>query len=717
MVATVADIGRRTDFRHYLGDLSGLLPSGLAQDQREFYVPDIIEFTCSDKYLNKPNLYPRQATLLKTIFLQDELFTPYDFDVLGEWAEGFRYPQWNTYTDDEIDAPTTVHYEGEWGINPDVLQRIKILKGAGHRWFSVVCAAQGRRSGKGYLGAIATAYVLWNYICLGNPHEEYGLDPSKRLACQVFAGKKAQARDNQWRDVANVLLNAPCFQEYISDSLSESITVLAPYDFIRAKEMVDRQVESAMNPSTFEIVPKEATTMAARGPASFAQMYDEMAHMAATGVNRSAEEVWDSATPSLEQFHKDSFIYCGSSTWTMQGKFYELVRQSLEIDPVTADPIDPSILTVQLASWDIYLDWEKTQDGDMVASPKHKRPTRLDADGTKFYEVVPTRHFKPLRSAVITYDRKMQLLERKNQAMFRVEFRSKWATALDTYLPAEHVDRAFRAWNGQVLRQLDGGSPGVHDYYAHGDPGKTGSNFGFAVAHIEPDPEGHPIPHVVFDRVHAWTAGDFQTISDDGDLVYEMDYLAIGEQIEKWYTGFLFTDLSFDQWNSITIVQSLSRHGRNVSYKPTRVWERDATAKLNWATAETFKIALALDRVHMPYHELADLELKFLRKLAGDKVDHPDSGPVTTKDVYDAISIVVHKLIGGQIAAAYGEQFSALQVVTAVPGQAAMSRPGEATGAPMSDHAVQQMFSDRNSRPRTSRPVPGQIDRGRPRRR
>ena len=682
-----------------IAGIAGISPYG---DQRQYKVPDIIEFVTSDKYLKHPQLYPRQATFLKTIFLQDELFTPYDYDVLAEWVDGFRFPN---YTADEY--TTTVHYEGDWGINPDIFERIDYLKTHGYNWFSVVCAVQGRRSGKGLIGAICEAYVLWHYICTGSPQEVYGLDADKRLSAQVFAGKKAQARDNQWRDIANVILAAPCFERFISQSLGESLLIMAPYDRVRADE---RTAESTMDMSSFEIVPKEAMPMAARGAASFSHHYDEMAHMIATGISRSAEEVWNAAEPALGQFKQDAFVYCGSSPWTMLGKFYELVRQSLEIDAVTRRAIDPTILTLQLASWDIYQDWKKTANGDMLAAKQHKRMIGRHLDGREQPTTIPAAYFQPLKNAVMDYDTKMQRIERVNPDGFRVEYRAKWATAQDSYFAPEHIDRVFVPWNGIELAQLSSGVPGIIDYYAHGDPGQTSSNFGFAIAHVVPDPDGHEIPHVVFDRVHAWTPGDFPSVDETGDLHYEMDYIAIGEDITEWADAFLFSDLSFDQWNSINFVQTLGRHLREVSYKSSMVWERTTTAAINWATAETMKMALSLNRVHMPYFELAELEMKFLRKLPGDKVDHPAAGPVTTKDVYDAISIVIHKTIGGHIASAYGEQFKALRVGVAMPGMNAMAS-GEAQlgkSRPVTSGAVQDLFNRTRNDRRGPRATPGQ---------
>lgn len=684
--------GRGSDDEFGLSKGGILIPGATGADQR-WMVPDIIEFCVSDKYLNKPTIYPRQATLLKTIFLQDELFTEYDYDVLGQWSEGFHLPH-EIATKGDVGDVTTKHFVGEWGINPDVLYRIKWLKERGYPWFSIVLAVQGRRSGKGHIGGIAAAYVLWNYICASDPKGLYGIDPTKRISCQVFAGKKAQARDNQWRDIANTINEAPCFDQFRGVSLVESLTMKTPMDASRERALKERGVDTAMDLSTFEFVPKEATTMAARGPASFMQFYDEMAHMVATGVSRSADEVWKSATPALDQFKKDAFIYCGSSPWTMMGKFYDLVQESLEVDATTIEPINPTILTVQLASWDIYEDWDKTVDKNFVLAPE--RPRR--GPKGQAIEMIPPTYAASLKGAIQEYDDKMRREERLNPVTFGVERRAKWATAMDSYFDPMHIERAFSEWNGMKLEQLDAGNPSVHDYYAHADPGKTSSNFGFAVAHLVPDPDGDPIPHVVFDRIHGFTPGDFPT-GEGHNVRYEMDYIAIEEQIKRWYDGFLFTDLSFDQWNSISFVQRLQQYGRGVSYKPTHVWERTTTAPINWATAETMKLALSLDRVHMPYNELAELELKFLRKLPSDKVDHPETGPVTTKDVYDAISIVIHKLLGATISSIYGEQFSALKMTGTMPGQVAASTQGHPSSAdaggrsrPLADPAVQTMF-------------------------
>lgn len=646
---------------------------------------DIMEFVLSDRWLNRPNLYPRQATLLKLITLQEETFTQFDYDVLGEWGEGFRL------TDTPPDE-TVWKFSGDWGVQPDALDRLRYLRDVENRpWFRTILNVSGRRSGKGHLGAILGAWVLWHYISTGDPRSNFGVDPDKRLSCQVFAGKKEQAKANQWRDLVNVILGGPCFSEYVGTPLTESLTMLAPVDKIRLESLRKRGIKTEMDLATFEIVPKEATTMAARGPASFCQYYDEMAHMVSTtGGSRSAGEVWESATPSLDQFKKDAFIYCGSSPWEMTGKFYELCQQAVSIESDTRRPVYPESLIIQLPSWDIYVDWERT----LIPFPV--RPA-YERNG----EQVPERHFLPLKGAIQEYDSAMQRLERANPDTFRVERRAKWATAMDAYLPTEHVRKMFSPWNGRTLTMQQTGSPTL-DYIMHGDPGQTGSNFGFAVAHRE-SVEGSDFPHVVFDFIVGWSPGDFESM--------EMDYIVIEDRIKDLVDRFLPSDVTFDQWNSIGLIQRLQKHA-NRNFKPCSVSERTATASVNWRTAETFKTALSLGLIHSPYYELAELECMFLRKLPGDKVDHPATGPCTTKDVYDAMSICVQKLIGNEISAFLGAEFMSLELVGAMPG-------------PGGDQRIAQAFSEfgasgpRNVSPRGTGPTPsGRLTRtpGTPRR-
>lgn len=394
--------------------------------------PDIIEFVTSDRFLGR-SIYPRQATLLKVIFLQTELFTSYDYAVLEEWATGeFKLPP-----PDNWDPEKPYRYIGEWGIQPDILERIDINRADGRKWFREVLAVIGRRGSKGYLGALSGSYVFWHYLCKVDPQAAYAIDRDKRLAALVFAGKKGQAIQNQWRDLVNVLIAAPCFQPYISQSLAESLTMHSKASLTRGAELAAQGVKTTMDLASFEVLPKEATTMAGRGPASFLIYFDEMAHVVATGASRGADELYTSATPSLDQFGTDGFIYAGSSPWQMIGQFYELCQQALEVEFGTHEPVHPDKLLIQLASWDIYKDWERAHKIMRVPATDRAytflggdRPNPVQNPSLGFHyifnqEMQPIRAktFDPIARPIQTYDAQMKRLERANPETFAVERR------------------------------------------------------------------------------------------------------------------------------------------------------------------------------------------------------------------------------------------------------------------------------------------------------
>ncbi len=383
-------------------------------------VPDPIEFVISDRYLDRPNLYPRQATILKLIFLRDDMLTQFDHDVIGEWEEQFRAT-------------------GNEGVNPGVLDRIRINKANGRPWFRETQGVIGRRGGKGYIGGLSGSYVLWNYMLRpGGPQAYYGIDRDKRLTGIVFAGKKEQARDNLWRDWANVIQGGPCFSPYISRPQAERITIFAPTDVLKAQRLEASGVVSENDLASFEIIPAPSTMMAARGPAMFAEMFDEQAHVISSTAAADAEAVYDAATPALDQFGKDGFIYAPSSPWRKTGKFFENWELAIEMEP-DGSPSYPERLMIQLPSWGPYEDWEeaaripirppkKTIIEVEVEIPKslpqgQSGPLEVITEVQEVERLIPEQTFKVLKQAIQTYDDQMRSLERANPETFKVERR------------------------------------------------------------------------------------------------------------------------------------------------------------------------------------------------------------------------------------------------------------------------------------------------------
>ncbi len=622
----------------------GLSPFEAGQGKVK-YIPNIIEWVMSPHYLNRPNLYPRQGTLLKIIFLQDELFTQYDYDVIGEWSEGFYLPE-------HPGSDGAIRYQGTHGLQPDILERIKINKAAGRPWFRENVIVIGRRGSKGYLGGVSGSYVLANFLKHDDPQQFYGIDRDKRMAAIVFAGKLQQARDEQWRDLTSVILGAPWFTEYISKPQTERLTIKTGHDSVEKALREARGIKSDVDLASIEIFPKESTMMSGRGPASFMLYFDEMAHVSkSAGASASAEEVYGSSTPSLDQFGNAGFIWEGSSPWQMSGQFYENWQHALEVDPVTKVPIYPEMFMVQLTSWDPYKDWEKAHTIPLFPKGYRNHKGKL---------VAPLYERKKL--AIQEYDDNMRKLEQANPETFAVERRSHWSAAMNAYLNPVRIREMFGEYEGAPLVNQSKGAFNTL-YVAHGDPSKVNDNFGLAIAHAT-DPDENGMQHVVFDKLHFWRPGDFT----ENDL--QIDYMEIERYfIEDVLDAFVPTLVTFDQFGSVQMIQRLRHHVRQKNYhRRVDIHERTSTKPVNWKMAEAFKAALNMGLLHAPWMEQAELELTFLQDMGNMKVDHPDSGPVQSKDVADAMFNVVYSLIGNQMSAFLGDEFAGFPLTGALQG-------------------------------------------------
>lgn len=618
-------------------------------------VPDPVTFIIGEDWLDKPNLYPRQATLIKVVFLRDDLFTDYDRMVIAQWQQRFRETNPDA-TDNKFSARTK-------GIQPDIYERIAYLKKRGYRWFPEFILALGRRAGKGYIAALCMAYVLWCYLAKGNPQAAYGIDENKPLAIAVFAGKKEQAKENLWGDLYSVITSAPCFTPYISEAQAESLTVYAPYDFVRMRKMAQRGISSTKDMASFRILPRESTPLAPRGPAGCILGFDEAAHVRNAGVTREFKVVYGAARPSLDQFGTDGFVVLPSSTWEMIGGFYALWEQSLQREPDGEDgeyvPSFPTKLMIQLESWAIYEDWERAHLMPLF-------PPGFTGDLGE-YDPQDLPLLRQLKGAIQAYDEEMQREEKANPDTFSVERRSDWQTALDAYLNVARIDVMFEPWAerdpawGRPELVMQARGPLSVSYTCHGDPATVNCRFGLAVAHEEPGPGG--LSHAVFDLIHFWDPADFEGHIIDYDLVRDWIF-------ENVAMRFMPDELTFDQFNSVASVQALQKMVRGARLpKNVLVYERTATAALNWSTWETFKAALNMGFVHAPPHAEARDELKFVQKPEGlAKVIPASSGPVQTKDIADCIVICTARLLGEQMKAYLAKDLRAQRPHMAQPG-------------------------------------------------
>lgn len=599
----------------------------------------IVDFATHPYFCGK-RLYPRQRTLLRLIFLEVDQMTQYDMDVIEGWRAGFT----------DKSSPC--------GVQPDIWQRIQFLRDNGYRHFPHILACLGRRASKGMLGGVLGAETLAYMYSLDDWQAHYGLDPGIDGELTVVATSQSQAARRQFADIRRSVESCKYLRPAIASNKSTELTIRTPADVRRIAELrasgvpIDREIASLRAQAV------SSSSASGRGGSGFANFYDEFAHvLSGSGSVKSSEEIYEAYQPSLDQFGKDSLTYIPSSPYTMTGKFYELFKQGsvtlptgqefhrggpadedIDEDDLLEAQADPEMLVIQVPSWELYKDWERSPQipvvkpagGEFKKGPRFKRPIQWPPDGDKPENL------------------RMRLLERRNPEKFGVERRAKFANVMNAYLDPDAVDGMFKepGWRPPLAAQDRGYLTRV--YRVHCDPSKSGANFACAIGHLEDAPadeHGEVWPHVVFDWLHVWKPEDFP-IDESGR--HRIDYVEIQKRLEEVLGRYPSTKrVTFDQWNSAGMISHLQH-----KFAPRMtIAEETATAESNRRRAERFKSALNLGWVHA-YRDslngeegsLLEMELKFLTEKNG-RVDRQEFGPCTTKDLADCVMTVAADLL------------------------------------------------------------------------
>jgi len=398
--------------------------------------------------------------------------------------------------------------------------------------------------------------------------------------------------------------------------------------------------------------PMAANADTIRGTASLLLIFDEMAWMLPGESRQSAQQVYAAAEPSLAQFGHHALIFCNSSPYTRIGQFYEQVELAMRPEN-HPDGWYPNRFSMQFPSWALYDKWwldpQRKYRNAVMVSPEW--PDILEQDIAE----------SALDVLSLGKREEERLKEKANPDTYKVERRAQWAEVLDAYLDPSRVDEAFSGWlpDGRPLVANYNGTY-RYQYMAHCDPSSTTAGFGFAIAHVEEFPDPTNIfpdgiaRHVVFDFVKRWNPDDFPG--------HTINYIKVREELEYWVNIFRPTVLTFDQYNSIGLIQELRESCRRQNIS-CRVAEVTATSQINWNRWEAFKTALYLGLVHIPpdcidtvtgfdHSEYAKLELKFLQEVQTGqtkRVDKQELGPIQTKDIADCIAEVVVKFLGSYL--------------------------------------------------------------------
>lgn len=575
------------------------------------------------------SLYPLQRVLLKLFFLEE--MSGHEEDLLDWMIRGGR--------------------GGEIAISPDVRLRRDLARDNGFAHFSEIDLVGGRRSSKGFITGLAGAYKLWQVQQLEDPAKVFNLDRDRVIDFICVAASFSQAKTLQFEDLRAAITSCDLLAPYISKDLEEILTIRTDSDAEYIAERVATGNPIGRDFARLRVRPMAANADTIRGTASLLLIFDEFAFFMPGESRQSAQQVYDAAEPSLAQFGPNALVFLNSSPWTRVGPFFDAYVRSMRGE---GDGWYPQNLAVQFPSWALFDKWWLDPKGRwenaIMVSPDW--PSQLE----------PDEPASALDSISVHKQLNEQNRERANPDTYKVERRSQWAEVLDAYLRPEVVDRAFSG----VLpdgRMCSANYEGTYrfTYAGHCDPSSTTAGFGFAMGHVEEFPDETAIwpdgvaRHVVFDFVKRWNPQDFP-----GGTI---NYIKVREELAMWLNRFRPASLTFDQYNSVGLIQELREEGRKLGIFETHIGEVKATAAVNWNRWEAFKTAMYLGLVHIPpncvepgsgfdHSDYAKLELKFLQEVQTGqtkRVDKQALGPIQTKDIADCIAEVTVKFLGSYL--------------------------------------------------------------------
>lgn len=549
-------------------------------------VPDggIAEFATSEEFLGL-KLFPLQLLILKIATLAVNLFTAFDYEVIRGWEQGF-------VLNNDLVQPA---YEGRKGTPPGLLARIEACRASGRVTCEELVLVLGRRGSKSFLAAILVAWRLWNLLALGDPQAHYKIPTDKILAVHLFAADQTTLVRNGYGDVVN-LLRAPCFQPFMGKGDNKKTSLLTPAQLTRG-------ARSGKDLGNVQVIAATTKSTAIRGAAVPLAWLDEFGHVNGAGSTSDSIEIYTAADPALAQFRDDSLIIQTSTPLEKLGQFYLSYCKARRVDPITGQPLAPGLFLFQLPSDELYLYSDKAHDLDMWPGGPHF-PEGLEPKINRTY--IEDRRLWDPRGVEIEYE-------------------GQFASAVNAYLLPDKVIQGFGPYQGRLLTHQSEGRPGI-TYVAHIDPGKTEANYAVSIGHVVW--EGG-LPHVVCDLIQVWKPSDFP-----GGTV---NYIEVERQLLGLIQSFRISTVVFDQFNSVGTIQKLQARALEMAldWRPN-IYERTATAALNWKSAEIFKKALHLGLFHAPPHDLAQTELERL-VVVGEKVMAPTKGEVQTDDTADCL--------------------------------------------------------------------------------
>jgi hypothetical protein len=553
-----------------------------SSDTSEPYIPDIIEFCYSKKYLNmkaigkvgvRPiNLFPMQQIILKSFY------------------RGQSGNEHIKLTPEEIEMLFTNKMQ------------LVLDKYHSNALFRELVLVLGRRSGKDFMTSMIALYECMKLLeCpSGSPFGYYGLAPGNPIYIITVATSADQARI-LYNEIKSRMQGSEYFKSKIGKVEADRLWFLTPEDKKNNADLVKQGLPTAQTPGSICIMSGHSNSEGLLGKRIYCLLLDEVASFKTTGGATSGDRIYSALTPATADFKHPTKTYKdenGEDVPLLDSKIISISsprgEEGMLFHLYNTAPKNHNRLAYQLPTWKV---------------------------NQMFSEISLRSEFKFM-----------------NPNEFLMEFGAEFSgTAGEKFIPDIYIEEAV-----EMGRRLNSGAhiqgiPGVV-YFAHLDPAATSHNYALTVLHVEErirtnqseigPPKKEKFKLFVVDHVKVWHPYPDRSIS-----VHEVD-----EYVIDLAKRFRFALVTYDSWNSMASIQKLRSKGI-----PTRMTPFRKQYKIQ--IYNHLEHLLVNHQLALPYKghdaELMAMELKCLKRVYGPlgfKIQPDDDALATTDDCCDSLA-------------------------------------------------------------------------------
>lgn len=457
--------------------LEDLIKSRLA---RKSDVADIITFAEADWGLDM-ELFPAQKFILKCIH-------GLPLDTKDKTIKIYRDPFKENVERELTEYDYMLYLQDEGRMSPDYE--------VGQERRETVLAI-GRRAGKTRLSSVIIVYNIYKLLSMYDPQDHYVIPKGDKIGFAAIATSQDQARELFAPVRAGVHFSKYIDNKLIRGSSDYELKMMSKHDF---------EVQGPKGMPSIQAMAYPCSARGVRGAANMVVVFDEFAHFILAAGNRSDEEVYKAATPSVTSFKDDGKIVSISSPLGKAGKFYDLFTLGMEGDE--------SILSIQAPCWEI---------NERVDTKILKSEFRKDRDG------------------------------------FLNEYGATWSGHVVDFIRDPEIYK--RNVNPERVPIYRGDHRKV--YYLGLDVGLADDSTGIAIGHSE---DGQIIVDLIEELVPPGVVAAEEGIElPDEESVLKLDHIA--KRISELTLAFNIQKGIYDHYNGYGLGEALVRHGMTVGEK------------------------------------------------------------------------------------------------------------------------------------------------------